>query len=344
MVLPRPGRSELQAQLAPQVDRGAVVAERPHAGPHQVVVVDEVVLVAERPCVVVIDLAPAVVVPAAGVVRRGTPPRGPGRLRRAVPVLGQLRRAGEVVEDARVHVGRGPTPRLDRAVESGRGRRVLIPIVGNPQHHLRCRRLGQVLGDREGVVVREPVEWRIGARLPRRHVAGRHVVRHHEHAVHHRGEVTDLEDAAIPAGGAAVGIDRHLRGRPALVHLLRHLRHEVREARLNIRIAIRGPFEVDVDAVEVLRGDEVDRVRDRRLGGGRIRHDRVENRGGGADGAVRLDHEDDAIAGLVRVVDDGDEILAVPAGPGGVIRGDAAVGIDVDAEIGDRREQRVIPQ
>src|SRR5207253_9516355 len=129
VVLPRPGRSEFQGQLAPQIDRVAVVAERPHAGPHQVVVVDEVVLVAERRRVVVIQLAPAVVVAGAWVAGRRTPPRGPGRLRRGVPAPGQLLRAGEVVQDVRVHVGRRATSGLDGAVEGGRVGRVLVPVV-----------------------------------------------------------------------------------------------------------------------------------------------------------------------------------------------------------------------
>ena len=127
------------------------------------------------------------------------------------------------------------------------------------------------------------------------------------------------------------------------MHLPRELRHEVREARLNIRIAVRGPFEIDVDAVEILRRDQVDRVRDHGLGGRRVGHDRVENRGGRADGAVRLDDEHHAITRRMRVGDDGGEILAVPAGPAGVVGGDAAVGIEVDAEIGHGRQQGVIP-
>ena len=343
VVLPRPGRSEFQGQLAPQIDRVAVVAERPHAGPHQVVVVDEVVLIAERRRVVVIELAPAVVVPGAWVAGRRTPPRGPGRLRRGVPAPGQLLRAGEVVENVRVHVRRRATSGFDGAVERGGVGRVLVPVVSHAEHHLGGRRLGQILRDGEGVVVGKAVERGVRARLPRRHVAGRHVVRHHEHAINDRSQVADLEEAAVPAGRAAVGVDRHPRRRPALMHLPRELGHEVGEAGLNIRIAVRGPFEIDVDAVEVLRRDQVDGVRDHGLDGRRVGHDRVENRGGRADGAVRFDDEHHAITRRVRVGDDGGEILAVPAGPADVVRGDAAVGIEVDAEIGHGGEQRVIP-
>src|SRR6266581_1490696 len=84
------GHGELGRDLVPEILRGAVEAERPHAGAAQIVTVDQVILLGERGGVVVIQLAPAVVVAAAGVTAPGTPPRCPRRLRGAVPSLGWL--------------------------------------------------------------------------------------------------------------------------------------------------------------------------------------------------------------------------------------------------------------
>ena len=135
------------------------------------------------------------------------------------------------------------------------------------------------------------------------------------------------------------------------MHLGGQLAHEAREFRLKHlfvgALRIRS-FEVHVHAIERLRADRGDRVVDRRLGG-------VGCRGGRGDGADRVigpgrlimegfDHENDAIARLMGLVDHADQVLAVPAAPSGVRPLDEiSIGVDVESKVGDGAEQGVIP-
>src|SRR6202011_544385 len=89
MKLAGPGIPELDPERVPEVLRGPVVAERPHPGPQKIVVDHEVVLIAQRGGVVVVQLAPAAVVAAAGIAGRRAVPRDPWRGRDVVPRLGE---------------------------------------------------------------------------------------------------------------------------------------------------------------------------------------------------------------------------------------------------------------
>ena len=131
-----------------------VVSERPHADAADIAVVHEVVLVAQRGGVVVVELSPGVVVAAAGIVGGRAVPAGPGGGGRVVPVVLQIEGALQVGSSAGVGIRRGAAA-ADRGVEAGAGRVELVAVVGHTQDHLaQAAGLGDVLVNRLGVVVR----------------------------------------------------------------------------------------------------------------------------------------------------------------------------------------------
>src|SRR5262249_16963590 len=154
-----------------------------------------------------------------------------------------------------------------------------------------------------------------------------------------RREVTDLEDPTIPAGGAGVGIDADYGGGPARVYLLRQHAHEVGHAALDVWIArVRPAFKVHVHSVQLHRRHALDRVRHSSLRCCRVGNDLVDG------GFVELlDHQEDAVAGLVGAIDGIDQVLAGPACPPGGGRVEVAVAPDVQSEIRDSRQQVVTP-
>ena len=220
---------EARRQDPPEVLRRAVVAQCPDPGAAQVAGVDQVVLQTQRGRVVVVQLSPAAVVAAAGIVRLGAPPGHPGHLADRVPRVAQLLRAGQLRQDAVVRVRLAP--RSHEVIGRGALRRPFAAVVGHAQDDFRGRRLCQVLLHGTGVVVGPAVQGRVRACLLAV-VSGGHVVGHDEEGVHHRGQVADLEDAAVPAGRAAVGVDADLVVGELGVDLRGQLGHEVGEAGL----------------------------------------------------------------------------------------------------------------
>ena len=177
------------------------------------------------------------------------------------------------------------------------------------------------------------------------HVAERHVVRHDEERVDVGRQRADVHEPLVPTRGSRVSVDTDHRRRPALVHLRRELGDEVGELRRQVRIAgIGAPLEVDVDTVEATRRDRIDDVGDRGLGQARGTEELVERRIVGL-----LDHQHRAVARLMRAVEGIGQGLAGPAGPAGVRRAvavhgvEVAVAVEVQPEIGDGAEQRVVP-
>ncbi len=314
-----------------------VEAEGPDARAADAVVVDQVPLGAQRRGVLVVQLASAVV--------RRRPPSRPGRRRGAVPVVLDVLRAAaaEVVEHRCVGVGlhRRATVAVaeERSVGAGAVGAPLVAVVPRAEDHLARRRLGRVLLHGEGVVVRPAVERGVGRGVAGG-VAEAHVVGHDEHRVDDLAEVADVHEAAVPARRPRVGGDRDLAALHRVVHLLGQRAHEGAELRLRCGVgAVGAALEVDVDAVEAALLDQGDGLGDGVLRGGRAAGDRV-------DGPVvhALDHQHDAVAELVRGVDEVAQVAAVPARPARVAAPDGvAVAVDADAEVGDGGEQLELP-
>ena len=317
----------------------AVVAQRPHAGTPEVVVVDERVAQPHRGRVVVVDLPPARHA-AVGVGAVLAPVDDVRALLRGVPpaaVLGHEVHEGLVVDRGAVAVLRAAlAARADVVGRGGPGAAVPRDAQDDPGR-ADPRRVGAD-GVRQVVAgARERIHGP-GVRGP----GGPVVVAHDEDRVRGAGLHRGLQRVVADVPG---GVVRELVAGADLVELRANRPQERHEL---VRVGARQGLEVQVDPVGAAVAD----------GGGRLLRE-VEARGGGAqerllDGLLRAgpgedaQREHDARAVRVRVVDDGGHRRAGPAAPAGggrpvtVLLAQVALGVGTDREVGDGGQHVVV--